>query len=259
MADDLFPGPTLPKNEHGQLRGGQSLDRIFEHSDCRTFADNPHSLGHLLSELFLRSHQLFAVLRGLQSRCCLNAKLRQAFFVFCGERPGELIDHLKSADPLAIAVEQRHAEKVFRFVSAFDIDLFVKPRIAIRIVDLYGRAGLNDFADDSRTVGKPQRAPFDSQCRACNDLPVILVPDEDAGAISFQQPCRLIGDQFQQGNGFSFVAELRGDFQDRFQTFAPPLAGLKTANSSNGRTKPPTKHQCRADLFRPEIAAGKEQ
>ncbi|OHB73134.1 MAG: hypothetical protein A2V70_18510 [Planctomycetes bacterium RBG_13_63_9] len=95
-------------------------------------------------------------------------------------------------------------------------------------------AGPNDLTDDSSVVWDPQLIALDPQGRSADQRMRVAIPEEDAGAIGFQQPGGRFGHLPQQRLEILRPVPLVGYFQDGLQAADATAVVAALADAQQG-------------------------
>src|SRR5262245_38545251 len=90
----------------------------------------------LLLKLFAMPPQPLQQLRRFNGNCRLRRQCFQNLFVGLVEKPGLFVQYLKRADDLSLVRSQRDGEEAPRAVTATKINLVVKARVLMSILDI---------------------------------------------------------------------------------------------------------------------------
>src|SRR4030095_1910728 len=109
----------------------------------------------LLLKLVTMPLHLLHQLRRFNSNRRLRRECFQYLFVILVEYTGLFVQYLKSSDDLPFMVAQRHGEKTLCAISGAKVNLPIKARIAMRMLDINCLSRQGDRAGDPQASIKP--------------------------------------------------------------------------------------------------------
>src|SRR5262245_61601405 len=138
-------------------------------------------LGVFFLKLVAMPLHLLHELRRFNGNRRLGRQCLQYFFVIPGECPGLFIQYLKGSDDLPFMVSQRYREKTLSAISSAKVDLPIKARIAMRMLDINGLSRQGDRSGDAQASIKTYL--FTTKCDLRPELTSFAIQQKKGGSI----------------------------------------------------------------------------